>query len=232
MARPIKDNADYFSHDADMRHDLKIKAVRKKFGITGYAIYCMVLETLTDQDFFQLEYSDLSLELMAGDFDLDPELIKQIIDYCIKLDLFQLNNETSLKCKTLENRFKSLLSKRKSERKGVIEVDNTQSKVKDSKVDEIKENYNKTNSQNFLNNFLSELQNSNIINEIARKNQIPFDLVKAVIPLFNKISSESETDYQKYNDVLNHFCEVVISDQDVALYLLDTTGKIQTEVKI
>jgi len=46
MARPIKLNADYFSHDAGMRNHRKIKSVRQKFGINGYGIWCMLIEYL------------------------------------------------------------------------------------------------------------------------------------------------------------------------------------------
>ena len=32
MARPAKLNADYFSHDVDMRNDIRIKGLRRNFG--------------------------------------------------------------------------------------------------------------------------------------------------------------------------------------------------------
>lgn len=38
MARPKKNNAEYYTHDADMRNDMKIKALRRKFSHTGYAV--------------------------------------------------------------------------------------------------------------------------------------------------------------------------------------------------
>ena len=53
MARPKKNNAEYFTHDADMRNDVKIKALRRKFSHTGYAVWNYLLETLTDSDFFR-----------------------------------------------------------------------------------------------------------------------------------------------------------------------------------
>lgn len=33
MARPQKNNADWFSHDTGLRDNLKVKAVRAKFGL-------------------------------------------------------------------------------------------------------------------------------------------------------------------------------------------------------
>lgn len=140
MARPIKNNADYFPHDADMRNDPRIKALRRKFGIEGYGIYSMLLEFLTDSDFFEFKNDSLSLELVAGDFDIETDKLVTILQYCFQLDLFQLDAKTNIiSCKSLDNRLEPLLSKRKRDRNEVIADDNTQSKVKKSKVNKSKE---------------------------------------------------------------------------------------------
>ncbi|MBL4705443.1 MAG: DUF4373 domain-containing protein [Flavobacteriales bacterium] len=49
MARPLKNNADYFSHDNNMRNDKKILAVRRKYGSDGYSVWCMILESSVNQ---------------------------------------------------------------------------------------------------------------------------------------------------------------------------------------
>lgn len=144
MARPIKNNADYFPHDADMRNDPRVKAVRRKFGIEGYGIYCMILEFLADAEFFEIKNNSLSMELIAGDFDTTPEKLIEVLQYCFQLNLFQLNEVTNvIDCKSLDNRLEPLLSKRKRDRgelslsetpqNGVIASESTQSKVKESK---------------------------------------------------------------------------------------------------
>ena len=115
MARPKKLNADYFSHDSDMRNDPKLKALRRKFGIQGYAIWNMMLEILTDSDFFEYEWTDLNIELLSGDFDVEPELLKEIIDYCIRLKLLQ-KEENLIFSEKMKQRFETLLSKRNRER--------------------------------------------------------------------------------------------------------------------
>jgi hypothetical protein len=136
MARPQKNNADYFTHDADMRNDARVKAIRKKFGLPGFAVYVMIVEYLTDSDFFQFKNDNLTIELIAGDFDCETELLQKVIDHCIYLDLLQLTENGFIRCKTLENRMQILLSKRKRDRNYIIADDNTQSKVKESKVKE------------------------------------------------------------------------------------------------
>ncbi|MBI9052327.1 MAG: DUF4373 domain-containing protein [Bacteroidales bacterium] len=139
MARPKKDNADYFTHDSDMRNDPKIRALRRKFGLTGYAVYNFILETLTDSDFFEHEWNELSIEILAGDYDMEPELLIDIINYCTTaLKLFDIENNM-ITCKTLRKRFEGLLSKRKRDRNRVSVSENPQSIVEYSRVEESKE---------------------------------------------------------------------------------------------
>jgi hypothetical protein len=150
MARPKKNNADYFSHDADMRNDNKIKALRRKFGLTGYAVYSMLLEHLTDCDFFEFEDNDLNIELISGDFDVEPSLLNEIFDYLKLLKLIS-RKDGKIFSQKLKDRFESLLNKRtrqktdkelkraKTEKEIVVASENPQSKVKESKVKESKE---------------------------------------------------------------------------------------------
>jgi hypothetical protein len=138
MARPKKDNAEYFPHDAGMRNDDRVKALRKRYKHTGYAIWNMLIEYLTSKDHFQVEYNDLTIELMAGDFDADVSDIKDVVTYCLTLGLLQMDGEF-LMCKTLAKRLDPLLSKRKRDRTRVIDSENPQRKVKESKGEERKE---------------------------------------------------------------------------------------------
>jgi hypothetical protein len=91
MARQVKNNCDYFPHDAGMRNHRKVKAIRGQFP-NGYAIWSMLLEYLTDADGSEFEYGDLEIQIMAGDFGFSPEEIKSVIEYCLKLEmLFEKN---------------------------------------------------------------------------------------------------------------------------------------------
>lgn len=155
MARPIKNNADYFSHDADMRNDPRIKALRRKYRLVGYAVWNCLLEVICDSDFFRIEWTPLNIEILSGDFDIEPEELTGIVEYCITLGLLQ-NEDDFLVCKKLTERFEGLMSKRekranlrvsdshntevesfghhKPQTNEVSDVDNPQSKVKESKV--------------------------------------------------------------------------------------------------
>lgn len=81
--------ADYFSHDIDMRNDIKVKALRRKFSHTGYAVWCFMLEYLTDCTNFEFDYDDVSQELLASDFDVPVAELREIIDYSVKIGLLQ-----------------------------------------------------------------------------------------------------------------------------------------------
>ena len=154
MARPKKNNADYFSHDADMRNDAKIKAIRRKFGVEGYGVYLMLLEILTDKDYFRLEWNDLNVELISADIEIEAKLLIDIVDYLVNILKMFTIEDNFLYCKKLILRFDSLLSKRKRDintktselsttktpNKIVIDDENPQSKVKESRVKESKLN--------------------------------------------------------------------------------------------
>jgi hypothetical protein len=161
MARPTKHNADYFSHDTMMRNDPKIKALRRKYSHIGFSVWNMILELLTSNEYFEYEWTELNVELLAPDFDIDAEDLIDIVQYCIKIDLLQLTNGY-LHCENLTFRLEeTLLSRRKGycninakrNQLRVVNVDNnevndninTQSKGKESKLNESKLNESKVN---------------------------------------------------------------------------------------
>lgn len=111
MARPVKNSCDYFSHDAGMRNHRKIKSVRQKFGINGYGIWCMLIEYLTASDGNEFENSDLEYELMSGDFGVSVTEIREVVNYCISLELL-FNNNGFVFSESLNERLASVYQKR------------------------------------------------------------------------------------------------------------------------
>jgi hypothetical protein len=87
MARPSKNNCDYFPHDNDMRNHRKVKALRTKFGITGYAFWSMFIEFLTGADGNVFCYDDVEIELLSGDFGISATEMRSMVDYCIQIEL-------------------------------------------------------------------------------------------------------------------------------------------------
>lgn len=112
MARPIKNYCDYFPHDRDMRNHRKIKALRNKFKIQGYAIWNMLLEYLTGIDGNVFENSDVEYELIAGDFEVSATEIRNVVDYCISLELLFLK-DGFISSESLDERLHPVYEKRK-----------------------------------------------------------------------------------------------------------------------
>lgn len=149
MARPRKNNAEYFSHDSNMRNDSKVKALRNKYGLEGYGVYVMLIEQLCESDLIEVTPDSIWYEITAGDFGISAESLQDIIEYCLKINLLQKENNT-IRCKTLDSRLEPVFSKRRQSLEGlrgrnttngrvsapktmVSAPETTQSKVKESK---------------------------------------------------------------------------------------------------
>jgi len=140
MARPRKENADYFSHDADMRHDPKIKALRNKYGLAGYAVWCMMLEVLTDSAHFARMIDGLEMELLAGDFGISSEELEEMMGFMVKVRLLDKTEDNEFVSHKLQDRLVCVTQKRQRMRfvrDGVTQI--PQSKVKETKGKESKE---------------------------------------------------------------------------------------------
>ncbi|MCM1066830.1 MAG: DUF4373 domain-containing protein [Muribaculaceae bacterium] len=120
MARQNKNDAVYFPHDADMRNDIKVKALRRNFSHTGYAVWCFLLEALTDSEDFEIEYTEISQELLAADFDVPVEKLREIVDYSVKIGLLQHEGE-KIFSNAHKARFAPLLEARERRRQRAAE---------------------------------------------------------------------------------------------------------------
>ncbi|QHV97285.1 DUF4373 domain-containing protein [Spirosoma endbachense] len=148
MARPSRNNADYFTHNADLRNDRRIKAIRSRFGPAGYGLTLMLLEVLTDADYTQLNTEELEMELLAGDFGVSVTEIYSLLQLAEKIGFFSRNEQGFLICPDLNKALENVFEKRNRARivaqtaKESISVAETlvsvteipQSKVKKSKV--------------------------------------------------------------------------------------------------
>lgn len=111
-----KDKLRYFSHDVDMRNDLKIRGLRRQFGNDGYAVWCYLLEILTDSQDLCVDIDAMG-DLLAADFDIERELLFEIVEYCTTVGLL-IKDGSMLYSKRHRERIKGVLDKvqQKSER--------------------------------------------------------------------------------------------------------------------
>lgn len=158
----MKNNCDYFPHFTTMRNHKKVKALRAKFGqVLGYAFWSMVIEYLTEQDGIEFEYSEIEIEMFAGELGVSSTEIRDMVDYCIKIELLFLTNDNFIYSESLNESLQPVFEKRKRAKElsktrkrhnngsycdndtttcGVSVTEMPQSKVKESKEKKSKEN--------------------------------------------------------------------------------------------
>lgn len=165
--RPIKNNADYFSHDNDASQDPKLLYIESVHGLVGYAFYFKILECLTRADYFKIELTDINKAIYSKKIGVSLQDFDSILETCIKVDAFSIDENNYLFSAGLIKRMNILISKREYDRKrkennissplfplendfssndnSFIGSDNTV--VKESKAKNSKENKNKENKK-------------------------------------------------------------------------------------
>ncbi|MBA7563357.1 hypothetical protein ES708_05012 [subsurface metagenome] len=111
MARPKKNNLDYFPHDNSMRNDRKIKALRAKFDHKGYAVYNMLLEILCESELLILKWDETERELVSGDLTLVSDELTLVSEYLFKINLLSFVNGYVF-CPQLDKRAEIVFGKR------------------------------------------------------------------------------------------------------------------------
>lgn len=178
MARPRKENADYFSHDSGMRDDPKIKAVRNKYGFKGYAVWCYLLEVLTNADHFQIEWDDMQRELLAADFGLEGggEELGEMVKYFRRLKLFRLDENGILRCVNLEKRLDGVVQDRKRKREWIEKRwKDTPEKLLNSNVSEVLDGNNEVLDRN---NGVLDVKNHTKESKVKESKDNPIGLSK------------------------------------------------------
>jgi len=90
MARKGQVGIDYFSHDVDMLSDRKIKLLKAKHGLIGYAVYLRLLEELYQDKGYYLEINEDFNILFSDDNNLDLNVYILILNDCINHELFDI----------------------------------------------------------------------------------------------------------------------------------------------
>lgn len=205
MGRPSNNFCDYFSHDRDMRNHRKVKSIRNTFGISGYAIWVMTLEYLTGIDGNVIEYSDIEIELMSGDFGVSVTEIRNVIDYCIRLNLLQ-QEDGFVKSESLDERLKPVYDKRaKSKERSASQIRSSGKFITGSSVNaevsvaetpQSKVNESKVNNTNTTNVVLSTSSPEHRLPKLL-KDDLKDDLNEEWDALCKEISESTDLTIQK-----------------------------------
>ena len=95
----------WFKHDADASSDAKLKKLRLKYGAQGYGIYWYCIEQIArNVDLHNLTFElEHDAELIANDFNLSEDLVTHIMNYMVKIGLFE-NVDGLITCLKLAQR--------------------------------------------------------------------------------------------------------------------------------
>jgi hypothetical protein len=116
--RILRQNADYFFHDADASNDEKILYLESKFGLTGYAVYFKLLEKMTRANNFELDWNEIKIEIYASEFGIQVDQLNSIVAECCRPEIkaFIIRHK-KLFSGGLKKRMLPLMEKRKYNRK-------------------------------------------------------------------------------------------------------------------
>lgn len=117
MARKTKDSIDYFSHDVDMLQDKKIKLLKAKFGLIGYAVFLRLLEELYRSTGYYLFVDEEFNILFCDDNNLDYNVYIEILNDCIERGLFNIlkyNDYDILTSRRIQNNYIEATFRRKN----------------------------------------------------------------------------------------------------------------------
>lgn len=83
----------YFKHHSNMRHDLKIKRVISRYGLEGYGLYCLILESITESLSNDSPMPELSetCEDIAEFYNGNTARINEIANFMMNQGLFDLS---------------------------------------------------------------------------------------------------------------------------------------------
>src|SRR6056297_2874460 len=115
--RNIKNNAEWFSHDADASSDEKIVYLESVVGSTGYAVYFKLLECMSRAEGFKLEWNDIKKAVYASKFGISvTEMDRFITESCREeVKAFEIE-EGEIFSRGLIKRMEPLLAKREYNR--------------------------------------------------------------------------------------------------------------------
>lgn len=87
MARPNKEGLDYFSIDTDITGDDKIKLIKAKHGLVGFAIVILLLTKIYKEGYYY-HWSEDEQYLFADDARVDVNTVITIVNDCINRGFF------------------------------------------------------------------------------------------------------------------------------------------------
>lgn len=83
-----KQGFSYYKAETDRFQDIKVKRLKKRYHCTGYAVYQYVLNEIYRVRGYFLQFTEDHLFDVSEYWDIDEELVTEIIGYCAEIGLF------------------------------------------------------------------------------------------------------------------------------------------------
>lgn len=84
----LSNENNWFKHDSNARHDMKIQYLRSVYGNAGYGMFWMVIEIMRSTKSYCLSYNEMSFIALSRELELSVDKTKEFIDFCTKAELF------------------------------------------------------------------------------------------------------------------------------------------------
>ena len=86
----VSNDASWFKHDSNARHDIKIQYLRSVYGNSGYGSFWMIIEIMRDSNEYKIKYNDnKTIVAIARELEMKFDELKTFIDFCIDAELFE-----------------------------------------------------------------------------------------------------------------------------------------------
>lgn len=152
-------DAYYFSHDSNAHCDPKIVDMMFDYGIEGYGMFWMIVESLREQDNYCLKLDRSTYRMISKETMKPVEFIEKYIDDCINKYLLFMHEDGMFYSKSLYERMNKMDEIKKKRKEAIqkrwnkdtseiqvnnnsntseVQVDTKESKVKERKVNKKK----------------------------------------------------------------------------------------------
>ena len=213
MARPFKQGLDYFPLDTN--NDNKFEILESEYGLLGFGFIIKMFQKIYSNGYY-FEWNQYSSSLLKKEFGLEKEIITEIIDFCVKINIFDeklYKEKNILTSKGIQKRYFTI-SKRRKELSEIIKrdfilidlskyginVDNNSVNVSNNKIIE--------NQGKSL--FLKKIQklHSNGINVNNNSVNVDNNLINVCNNKETETETETETNITTTNNINNNVCDI------------------------
>jgi len=86
----------WFPHDHNARSDLKMIALRSKFGWEGYGRYWALIEILRSEDCYQLSMNELHHYALAKELEMERKDLEEFVEFCWNIELIDITKSEDI----------------------------------------------------------------------------------------------------------------------------------------